>query len=151
MVNRWVEDELLGTLETLGVGCIAFSPLAQGLLTSKYLGGVPTDARAAKPGSFSAKLLTPENIERIEALNAIAERRGQSLAQMAITWVLRNKAVTSALVGARTVAQLEELLAAVNQPALSAEELTEIDTHATEGGIDLWRVSSELSADDLPS
>jgi L-glyceraldehyde 3-phosphate reductase len=83
-------------------------------------------------------------------LNAIAERRGQSLAQMAITWVLRNKAVTSALVGARTVAQLEELLAAVNQPALSVEELAEIDTHATEGGIDLWRVSSELSAGDLP-
>jgi L-glyceraldehyde 3-phosphate reductase len=150
MVNRWVEDDLLGTLAELGVGCIAFSPLAQGLLTSKYLGGIPRDARAAKPGTFSANLVTPANIERIKALNAIAERRGQSLAQMAITWVLRSKAVTSALVGARTVAQLEELLAAVNQPPLSAEELAEIDTHATEGGIDLWRVSSELSAGDLP-
>ncbi len=150
MVNRWIEDELLGTLEELGVGCIAFSPLAQGLLTSKYLGGIPQDARAAKPGTFNAQLVTPANIERIKALNAIAERRGQSLAQMAITWTLRNTGVTSALVGARTVKQLEELLGAVNQPALTPDELAEIDRHATEGGIDLWRVSSDLGAGDLP-
>jgi L-glyceraldehyde 3-phosphate reductase len=150
MVNRWIEDELLGTLETLGVGCIAFSPLAQGLLTSKYLDGVPKDARAAKPSSFSAKLLTPDNIERIRALNAIAQRRGQSLAQMAVAWTVRDPRVTSALVGARTVQQLEELVGAMRIPAFSADELAEIDLHAKEGGIDLWRVSSELGAGDLP-
>ena len=151
MVNRWIEDGLLGALRELGVGCIAFSPLAQGLLTSKYIDGIPNDARAAKPSSFSAKLLTPENVGRIKALNAIAERRGQTLAQMVITWVLRDTVVTSALVGARTIEQLEELLGAVSQPALSAEELTEIDGHAKEGGIDLWRGSSTIGAGDLPA
>src|SRR5687767_1814440 len=111
MLNRWVEQGLLDTLDDLGVGCIAFSPLAQGMLTRKYLNGVPEDARAAKGGSFKSHMLTAENIERIRALNGIAERRGQTLAQMAIAWVLRDKRVTSALIGARTVEQLEDSLA----------------------------------------
>ena len=149
MLNRWIEDELLGTLEELGVGCIAFSPLAQGMLSSKYLDGVPEDARAAKGGSLGERLLTPENIERIRALNAIAQGRGQSLAQMAIAWALRDKRVTSALIGARTVAQLEDSLAAVKRLDFSESELAEIDRHATDGGVDLWRVSSKLGGGDV--
>lgn len=148
MLNRWVEEHLLDTLGDLGAGCIAFSPLAQGMLTSKYLQGVPQDARAAKGGSLSQQLLSDENIARIRALDAIAERRGQTLAQMAIAWVLRNPRVTSALVGARTVQQLDNSLDAVNNMDFSAEELAEIDSHATEGAIDLWKVSSML--EDLP-
>lgn len=144
MLNRWTEDGLLDTLTELGVGCIAFSPLAQGLLTDKYLGGVPEGSRASKGKSFSAGLVTPENVERIRALNAIAERRGQSLAQMAIAWVLRSERVTSALIGARTVAQLDASLDAVANTAFSPDELAEIDTHATEGGIDLWRSQSAI-------
>jgi L-glyceraldehyde 3-phosphate reductase len=145
MLNRWVENGLLDTLGDLGVGCIAFSPLAQGMLTSKYLGGVPGDARAAKGGSsLDQQLLSAENIERIRALDAIAKRRGQTLAQMAIAWVLRDPRVTSALIGARTVAQLDDSLDAVNNLDFSAEELAEIDLHATEGAIDLWKVSSTL-------
>ena len=108
MLNRWIEDELLDTLDELGVGCIAFSPLAQGMLSDKYLGGVPEDSRAAQRRLARPALLTPENIERIRALNAIAQSRGQTLAQMAIAWVLRDTRVTSALIGARTVAQLED-------------------------------------------
>ncbi|WP_454761995.1 L-glyceraldehyde 3-phosphate reductase [Caulobacter segnis] len=150
MVNRWIEDELLDTLETLGVGCIAFSPLAQGLLTSKYLNGAPADSRAAKNGSFGGHLLSEDNIARIRALDAIAKRRGQTLAQLALSWVLRDPRVTSALIGARTVAQLEDSLAALNTLSFTAEELTEIDTHASEGGVDLWKVSSELATGDLP-
>ncbi|MGN6376462.1 MAG: L-glyceraldehyde 3-phosphate reductase [Sphingomonas sp.] len=149
MLNRWVEDALLDTLADLGTGCIAFSPLAQGMLTNKYLGGVPADARMAKEGSLSPELLSDENIERIRQLNAIAERRGQSLAQMAIAWVLRDPRVTSALIGARTVAQLDNSLDAVNNLDFSGDELTEIDRHATDGGIDLWRVSSTLDADSV--
>lgn len=144
MLNRWTEDGLLDTLTELGVGCIAFSPLAQGLLTDKYLGGVPEGSRASKGKSFSAGLVTPENVERIRALNAIAERRGQSLAQMAIAWVLRSERVTSALIGARTVTQLDASLDAVANTAFSPEELAKIDTHATEGGIDLWRSQSAI-------
>jgi L-glyceraldehyde 3-phosphate reductase len=144
MLNRWTEDGLLDTLTELGVGCIAFSPLAQGLLSNKYLGGVPKDSRAAKEGSFSSGLVTPDNIARIQALNAIAERRGQSLAQMAIAWVLRNDRVTSALVGARTVEQLDSSLDALSNTRFSGEELAEIDRHATEGGIDLWRSQSAI-------
>jgi L-glyceraldehyde 3-phosphate reductase len=144
MLNRWIEHELLATLEELGVGCIAFSPLAQGMLTSKYLNGVPEDSRAAKTGSLSQRLLSPENIERIRALDAIARRRGQTLAQMSIAWVLRDPRVTSALIGARSVAQLDDSLDAVKVPGFSADELAEIDRHATDGGIDLWRVSSKL-------
>ena len=144
MLNRWIEGGLLDTLEELGAGCIAFSPLAQGMLTSKYLNGVPEDARAAKGGSLGEKLLSEENIARIRALNAIARRRGQTLAQMAIAWVLRDRRVTSALIGARTVAQLDDSLDAVKNLAFSPEELAEIDTHATEGGIDLWKTSSTI-------
>ena len=146
LLNRWIERGLLGTLDELGTGCIAFSPLAQGMLTRKYLNGVPDDARAAQSGSLSHKLLTEENIERIRALNAIAEARGQSLAQMAIAWVLRDRRVTSALVGARTVEQLDETLDAVKRLDFSDEELSAIDRHAGEGGIDLWAVSSTLTA-----
>jgi len=144
MLNRWVEDGLLDTLGELGTGCIAFSPLAQGMLSSKYLKGVPEDARAAKGGSLNQRLLSPENIERIRALDAIASKRGQTLAQMAIAWVLRDPRVTSALIGARTVAQLDDSLDAVKNLAFSAEELAEIDRYATEGAIDLWKVSSTL-------
>jgi L-glyceraldehyde 3-phosphate reductase len=145
MLNRWVEAGLLDTLGELGTGCIAFSPLAQGMLTDKYLNGVPADARAAKGGSLDTALLSDANIARIRALNAIARKRGQTLAQMAIAWVLRDPRVTSALVGARTVQQLDDSLDAVNNLAFSAEELAEIDTHATEGAIDLWKVSSTLA------
>ena len=150
MVNRWVEDELLDTLDALGVGCIAFSPLAQGLLTSKYLNGAPADSRAAKGGSFGGHLLSEDNIARIRALDAIAKRRGQTLAQLALSWVLRDPRITSALIGARTVAQLEDSLAALNTLAFAPEELAEIDTYASEGGVDLWKVSSELATSDLP-
>lgn len=148
MLNRWIEEGLLDTLADLGTGCIAFSPLAQGMLTRKYLNGVPEDARAAKGGSLDTRLLSDENIARIRALNAIAERRGQTLAQMAIAWVLRDPRVTSALVGARTVQQLDDSLDAVKNLDFAAEELAEIDTHATEGAIDLWKVSSTL--EELP-
>jgi L-glyceraldehyde 3-phosphate reductase len=148
MLNRWIEDELLGTLDELGVGCIAFSPLAQGMLSAKYLGGVPEGARASKSGSLGERLLTAENIERIRALNAIAEGRGQTLAQMAIAWALRDKRVTSALIGARTVGQLEDSLAAVKRLDFSDEELVQIDRHATDGGVDLWAVSSKIGSAD---
>jgi L-glyceraldehyde 3-phosphate reductase len=144
MLNRWVEGGLLDTLSELGVGCIAFSPLAQGMLTKKYLGGVPEDARAAKGGSLGQQLLTEDNLRRIRALNSIAQARGQSLAQMAIAWVLRDPRVTSALIGARTVEQLEDSLAALKHLDFSAEELAEIDRHAEESGIDLWRRSSAV-------
>jgi L-glyceraldehyde 3-phosphate reductase len=147
MFNRWVEDGLLDTLETLGVGCIAFSPLAQGLLTQKYLGGKPADARAAKGGSFAEDLLTPETLERVKALDTIAKRRGQTLAQMAIAWVLRDPRVTSALVGARTVEQLDNSLDALNNTAFSSEELAEIDSYAVDSGVNIWRESIEAKAD----
>lgn len=146
MLNRWVEDGLLETLGELGIGCIAFSPLAQGLLTRKYLGGVPNDSRAAREGSFKPEMLSTENIERIRALTAIAEARGQSLAQMAIAWVLRRPEVTSALVGARTVDQLDNSLDALNRPDFSETELAEIDRHAGEGEIDLWRAQSRVES-----
>jgi L-glyceraldehyde 3-phosphate reductase len=144
MLNRWIEDELLDTLEDLGAGCIGFSPLAQGLLTEKYLGGVPEEARASKDGSFSKDMLTDANIERIRELNKIAERRGQSLAQMAIAWVLRDPRVTSALIGARTVDQLANSLASLETLDFSDEELKEIDKYAKDGDINIWSVSSDL-------
>jgi len=144
MLNRWIEEDLLDTLDDLGAGCIAFSALAQGMLTSKYLDGVPEGARAAKAGSLSADLLTERNLTHIRKLDAIARRRGQTLAQMAIAWVLRDRRVTSALIGARTVAQLDDSLDAVNNLAFSDEELAEIDAHAVEGGIDLWKESSTV-------
>jgi L-glyceraldehyde 3-phosphate reductase len=144
MLNRWIEAELLNTLGDLGTGCIAFSPLAQGMLSNKYLNGVPEDARASKGGSLNQRLLSDENIERIRALHAIAQKRGQTLAQMAIAWVLRDPRVTSALVGARTVEQLDNSLDAVNNLDFSPEELAEIDVHATEGSLDLWKISSSI-------
>jgi len=148
MLNRWVEAELLNTLGDLGTGCIAFSPLAQGMLSNKYLNGVPEDARAAKGGSLNQRLLSDDNIQRIRALHAIAQKRGQTLAQMAIAWVLRDPRVTSALIGARTVEQLDNSLDAVNNLDFSAEELAEIDRHATDGSLDLWKVSSSI--EELP-
>jgi len=144
MLNRWIEEGLLDTLAELGTGCIAFSPLAQGLLSNKYVNGVPADARAAKAGSFNQRLITEDNIRRIKALNEIAQKRGQTLAQMAIAWVLRDPRVTSALVGARTVEQLADTLKSLENLAFSDQELADIDTYATEGGIDLWKVSSTL-------
>ncbi|MBS7543749.1 L-glyceraldehyde 3-phosphate reductase [Ancylobacter oerskovii] len=144
MLSRWVEEELLDTLAELGTGCIAFSPLAQGLLSSKYLSGVPEDARAVKQGSFKTSMLSEDNLARIRALNDIAQARGQTLAQMAIAWVLRDRRVTSALIGARTVEQLDNSLDAVKALDFAPEELAAIDRHAQEGGTDLWRVSSTL-------
>ncbi|HWU96101.1 MAG TPA: L-glyceraldehyde 3-phosphate reductase [Sphingomonas sp.] len=148
MLNRWIEAELLDTLGEIGTGCIAFSPLAQGMLSNKYLNGVPEDARASKGGSLNQRLLSDDNIERIRALHTIAQKRGQTLAQMAIAWVLRDPRVTSALVGARTVEQLDNSLDAVNNLDFSAEELAEIDAHATDGALDLWKVSSSI--EELP-
>ncbi len=144
LLNRWIEDKLLATLEELGAGCIAFSPLAQGMLTSKYLNGVPADARAAKGGSFQQEMLTEQNLAMVRALDAIAKRRGQSLAQMSIAWVLRDPRVTSALIGARNVAQLDDSLDALKNLSFTDEELKEIDAHARDGGIDLWRGVSEF-------
>ena len=128
MLNRWVENGLHDTLEELGVGCIAFSPLHQGVLTSKYLGGVPDDARAAKGGSLKAATLTEDMLARLGVLNGIAARRGQSLAQMALAWVLRDPRVTSAVIGARTVAQLDDSLGALSALTFSDAELGEIET-----------------------
>lgn len=143
MLNRWVEVELLNTLENLGVGCIAFSPLAQGLLTNKYLNGVPENSRAAAGDSFVQTMLSDENIAHVRALNDIAQKRGQSLAQMAIAWVLRDARVTSALIGARNVQQLDDSLDALKNQSFSSEELKLIDQYAREGHIDLWRNLSE--------
>jgi len=145
MLNRWIENGLLDALEEVGAGCIAFSPLAQGLLTNKYLGGIPEDARATKNGSFGKEVLNEANLSRIRALNAIAERRGQTLAQMAIAWALRDPRVTSALIGARTVEQLDNSLDAVARLDFSPEELAEIDRYALEGGTDYWRESAVLT------
>jgi L-glyceraldehyde 3-phosphate reductase len=144
MLNRWIEGGLLDALEELGTGCIAFSPLAQGMLTDKYLGEVPVDARAAKSGSLSTELLSEQNLAHIRALNGIAVARGQTLAQMAIAWVLRDRRVTSALIGARTVEQLADSLGALRNLEFSGEELAAIDRHAVDGGIDLWRSSSSV-------
>ena len=141
MLNRWVEGGLLDALEAEGAGCIAFTPLAQGLLTDKYLGGMPADARVNRPGggSLQASHLSAENLARVRALGAIAQRRGQSLAQMALAWVLRDPRVTSALIGASSAAQVRENVAALQKLDFSPEELAEIDRHAQDGGVDLWR------------
>jgi L-glyceraldehyde 3-phosphate reductase len=146
MLNRWVEKELLGTLEELGVGCIAFSPLAQGLLTNKYLNGVPENSRAKGGLWFQKDFLNEENLGRVRALNEIANGRGQTLAQMAIAWVLRDKRVTSALIGARNVEQLDNSLDAVRKLQFTDTELREIDRYAQEGAIDLWRSAREGAA-----
>ena len=139
MLNRWVEGGLLDTLETVGAGCIAFSPLAQGMLTDRYLDGIPADSRMAENSSLSSDLLTEQNLTHIRALNEIAQRRGQSLAQLALAWVARDPRVTSVLIGASSVKQLEQNIAALEHQDFSDEELAEIDQHAVEGGIDLWR------------
>lgn len=149
LLNRWVEGGLLDTIGELGVGCIAFSPLAQGMLTTKYLNGVPDNSRATKGGSLSERLLTPENIERVRALNDIAQRRNQTLAQMAIAWVLRDPRVTSALIGARNVDQLDDSLVALDNLEFTADELAEIDRYAAEGGINLWEASVKAVTPDV--
>lgn len=150
LLNRWVERGLLDTLEELGVGCIAFSPLAQGMLTSKYLSGVSQGARAGKGGSLSRQLLTEANLERIRGLDSIARNRGQTLAQMAIAWVLRDPRVTSALIGTRTVEQLDDSLDALKAASFSEEELRDIDGFATDGDVDIWKESASLVLNDLP-
>jgi L-glyceraldehyde 3-phosphate reductase len=143
MLNRWIERGLLDTLDEIGAGCIAFSPLAQGMLTGKYLKGIPEHSRASADGSLSKAFLNEENLNRIRALNEIARSRGQSLAQMAIAWVLRDKRVTSALIGARTVEQLDNSLDAINKPHFTDAGLDAIDRHAQESGIDIWKGARE--------
>jgi len=143
MINRWIEGGLLATLGELGVGCIAFSPLGQGVLTSKYLGGIPAGSRASRNGSLSSDQLSERTIGHVRALNEIAASRGQTLAQMAISWVLRDQRMTSALIGASSVAQLEENLAAAAKASFTAEEIVAIDKDAVEAGINIWSTSSE--------
>jgi L-glyceraldehyde 3-phosphate reductase len=144
MFNRWIEKGLLATLDEIGAGCIAFSPLAQGLLTSKYLKGVPKDSRAKSEGSSLLKeFLTEKNLKRVRALNEIAQARGQTLAQMAIAWVLRDRRVTSALIGARNVEQLDDSLDVLKKLKFTAAELKEIDRYAQDGNLDLWRRARE--------
>ncbi len=142
MLNRWIEDELLDVLEREGVGAIVFSPLAQGLLTSKYLDGVPDDSRLRRGNYFSEEMITEENLARVRALNEIAQLRGQSLAQLAIVWTLRDPRITSALLGASSVAQLEQNVASLERLAFDQSELEEIEQHAVDGGINLWAESS---------
>jgi L-glyceraldehyde 3-phosphate reductase len=143
MINRWIEGGLLETLGDLGVGCIAFSPLAQGVLTTKYLGGVPAGSRASRNESLSQDHLSERTLAHVRALNEIAAARGQTLAQMAISWVLRDDRMTSALIGASSVAQLEENLAAAAKTAFTAEEISAIDKDAVEAGINIWATSSQ--------
>jgi len=143
MLNRWIEDEgLLDVLGDEGIGCIVFSPLAQGLLTGRYLDGVPEGSRASRPGTMDRDQLSEEILARVRALNEIARRRGQSLAQTAVAWTLRDPRVTSALLGASSVAQLEDNVAALGNLDFGDDELAEIDRHATEAGINLWAESS---------
>jgi L-glyceraldehyde 3-phosphate reductase len=142
MINRWIEGGLLDTLGELGVGCIAFSPLAQGLLTTKYLNGVPAGSRASRNGSLSQDHLSPRTLAHVRALNEIAAARGQTLAQMAISWVLRDQRVTSALIGASSVAQLEDNLAAAAKTTFTDGEIETIDKDAVEAGINIWATSS---------
>jgi L-glyceraldehyde 3-phosphate reductase len=142
LLNRWVEPEVLDTCGAEGVGIIAFSPLGQGLLTDRYLGGIPEDSRAAKDGYLKKDFISEQNMARVQALNEIAQRRGQALAQMAIAWVLRDPRVTSALIGASSVQQLETNVAALDNLAFSDDELAEIDQHAVDAGINIWAESS---------
>jgi L-glyceraldehyde 3-phosphate reductase len=143
LLNRWIERGLLDTLEELGVGCIAFSPLAQGMLTSKYLNGIPADSRAAEDSSLSPTLLTEQNLTHIRALNEVAAGRGQSLAQLALAWCLRDRRITSVLIGASSVAQLEDNVAALDRLDFTDDELATIEQHAIEGGINIWQRSSD--------
>jgi len=142
MLNRWIEPELLDTVGDLGIGCIVFSPLAQGMLSDKYLDGIPEGSRASRSATLSPDLLTPEVLEKIRSLNEIARLRGQTLAQMAVAWVLRDPRVTSALVGASSVEQLEANVAALDHVEFSPEQLDDIDRYATDSGINLWAASS---------
>jgi L-glyceraldehyde 3-phosphate reductase len=144
LLNRWVEPELLDALEEVGAGMIAFTALAQGLLTDKYLDGIPADARVNRPGgdSFEREMLNEQNLARVRALNAIALRRGQTLAQMACAWVLRDPRVTTTLIGASSPAQVVENVGALSNLAFSADELAEIDRYAVESGVDLWEMPS---------
>jgi L-glyceraldehyde 3-phosphate reductase len=143
MLNRWIEEDLLDVLGETRVGCIAFSPLAQGMLTSKYLNGIPEGSRAAQGGSLSPDLLTEQNLAHIRALNELAGERGQTLAQLALAWALRDRRVTSVLIGASSVAQLDDNLGALDNLAFSPDELARIDQHAVEAGINLWAKSGE--------
>jgi L-glyceraldehyde 3-phosphate reductase len=143
LLNRWIEPELLSTLDELGVGCIGFSPLAQGMLTDKYLDGIPENSRAAENSSLSPDLLTEETLAKIRGLNELAKQRGQSLAQMSLAWTLRDPRMTSTLIGASSVAQLEDSLGALQQLEFSDDELEEIDRYATDSHINLWARSSE--------
>jgi L-glyceraldehyde 3-phosphate reductase len=145
LLNRWIEPELLDVLGREGIGCIVFSPLAQGMLTDKYLDGVPEGSRAAQSGgSFDSDMLSDENLERLRSLNEIAQRRGQSLAQMALAWTLRDKRITSALIGASSVDQLEQNVAALDRLDFDDAELAEIDRYAEDAGINIWEPSSEV-------
>ena len=145
MINRWIEDDrLLDTLADVGAGCIAFSPLAQGLLTDRYLDGVPADSRVATGGALGEDMLTEDRLAKVRALNDVAARRGQSLAQLALVWALRDPRMTSLVIGASSVAQLEANVAALDRPDLAAEELAEIDRHATDADINLWAPSSAV-------
>jgi L-glyceraldehyde 3-phosphate reductase len=143
MLNRWIEPELLDTVGELGIGCIVFSPLAQGMLTDKYLDGIPQGSRASRDGSLSPDLINDQSLAKIRALNEIASRRGQTLAQLALAWTLRDPRVTSALIGASSVEQLEANLAALDGLDFSEEELAEIDQYATETDINIWAASSK--------
>jgi L-glyceraldehyde 3-phosphate reductase len=143
LLNRWIEPELLDALEDTGAGCIVFSPLGQGMLTDKYLDGIPEDSRAAQDRFLRREWLTEDNLARVRGLNEIAQRRGQALAQMAIAWTLRDPRVTSALIGASSVAQLEQNVAALDNLSFSDDELAEIDRHAVDSGINIWAESSE--------
>jgi L-glyceraldehyde 3-phosphate reductase len=143
MLNRWIETGLLQVLQEEGLGCIAFSPLAQGLLTTKYLNGIPQASRAAENGSFQKNVVSEQNVANVRALNAIAQERGQTLAQMAIAWVLRQPAITSALIGASRWSQIEDCLGALKNLRFSDEELARIDRHAVEGNLNIWSQSSE--------
>jgi L-glyceraldehyde 3-phosphate reductase len=142
MLNRWIEEDLLDVLGVNGVGCIAFSPLAQGMLTDKYLKGVPEGSRASQGKSLDPKLLTEETLTHLRALNRMAKKRGQTLAQFALAWALRDKRVTSVLVGASSVAQLDDSLDALANLDFTEDELKKIDRHAVESGINLWQKSS---------
>ncbi|HEV2711533.1 MAG TPA: L-glyceraldehyde 3-phosphate reductase [Gaiellaceae bacterium] len=142
MLNRWIEEALLDTLGQLGIGCIVFSPLAQGMLTDKYLNGIPEGSRAARHLTLPPDLITEETLEKIRSLNDIAAGRGQSLAQMALAWTLRDPRVTSAVIGASSVEQLEANAAALDLLDFTEDELAEIDRFATESGINLWAASS---------
>jgi L-glyceraldehyde 3-phosphate reductase len=138
LLNRWIEPDLLETLEDLGVGGIGFSPLAQGMLTDKYLDGIPAGSRATQNGSLSTHLLTDESLAKIRALNEVAARRGQTLAQMALAWTLRDPRMTSTLIGVSSIEQLEDSLGTLDNLEFSDEELEEIDRYATESGINIW-------------